>query len=62
MKYTAAVEEMEKPTMKELGCITYVDSLHRLVVEEWVDYQLALQHAGEHAEKLTARVKGIDLR
>jgi hypothetical protein len=45
-----------------LGCITYVDSLFKLVEEEWVDYRLALEHAGEHAEKLTARVKGIDLR
>jgi len=62
LKYSDAVAEMEKPTMKEHGCVTYVDSLHRLVVEEWVDYQLALQHAGEHAEKLIARVKGFDLR
>lgn len=61
MRYTEAIEEMEKPTMKELGCVTYVDSLHRLVVEEWADYQIALEHAGEHAEKLIARVKGIDL-
>jgi twitching motility protein PilT len=60
-RYTEAVAEMEKPTMKEVGCVTYVDSLHKLVVEQWVDYQLALEHAGEHAERLKSRVKGIDV-
>jgi len=62
MRYADAIEEMEKPSMKELGCVTYVDSLYKLVSEEWVDYQLALEHAGEHTEKLTSRVKGIELK
>jgi twitching motility protein PilT len=60
-RYTDAAAEMDKPTMKDLGCVTYVDSLYKLVIEQWVDYQLALQHAGEHAERLKARVKGIDV-
>ena len=62
MRYTESIAEMEKPAMKELGCVTYVDSLHQLVTEEWVDYNLALEHAGDQAEKLKARFKGIDLK
>jgi len=62
MRHTEAVAEMEKPAMKELGCVTYVDSLHQLVTEEWVDYNLALEHAGDQAEKLKARFKGIDIK
>ncbi|OHB76448.1 MAG: hypothetical protein A2W31_13460 [Planctomycetes bacterium RBG_16_64_10] len=62
MRYADAVAEMEKQTMKELGCVTYVDSLHRLIIDEFVDYQIALQHAGEHAEKLKGRVKGFEVR
>lgn len=59
LKYTEAVAEMEKPAMKDIGCVTYVDSLHKLVVEEWVDYSMALEQAGDQAEKLKARLKGI---
>jgi len=62
MRYTEAIAEMDKPAMKELGCVTYVDSLHQLVTQEWVEYQLALQHAGDQAEKLKARFKGIDIK
>ncbi len=61
-RYQDAVAEMEKPSMKELGCVTYVDSLHKLVTEEWVDYHLALEHAGDRAEKLKARLIGIELK
>ena len=57
-----AVAEMEKPAMKEIGCVTYVDSLHKLVTEEWVDYHVALENAGDRAEKLKARLKGIDMK
>jgi len=60
-RYANAIEEMEKPSMKEIGCVTYVDSLYKLVTEEWVDFQVALEHAGEHTEKLASRVKGIEL-
>lgn len=60
-RFADAIDEMEKPSMKELGCVTYVDSLYKLVNEEWVDYHVALEYAGEHAEKLASRVKGIDL-
>ena len=60
-RYTEAVAEMEKPAMKEIGCITYVDSLYKLVSEEWVEYHLALEHAGDKAEKLKARTIGIDI-
>jgi twitching motility protein PilT len=59
MKYTEAIAEMEKPAMKDMGCVTYVDSLHKLVMEEWVDYSMALEQAGDQAEKLKARLKGI---
>ncbi|MFV2069486.1 MAG: hypothetical protein ACC645_21180, partial [Pirellulales bacterium] len=62
MRYADAIAEMEKESMKQIGCVTYVDSLHKLVMEEWVDFQLALEHAGEHAERLTSRVKGIAVR
>jgi pilus retraction protein PilT len=62
MRYTEAVEEMEKPAMKEIGCVTYVDSLHKLVTEEWVDYRVALDQAGDRAEKLKSRLKGIDMK
>jgi len=62
LKYTEAVAEMEKPAMKDIGCVTYVDSLHKLVVEEWVDYSVALEQAGDQAERLKARLKGIALR
>ncbi len=61
-RYTEAIAEMEKPAMKEIGCITYVDSLHKLVTEEWVDYRVALENAGDRAEKLKARLKGIDMK
>jgi len=61
-RYQDAIAEMEKPAMKELGCVTYIDSLHKLVSEEWVDYHLALEHAGDRAEKLKARLIGIDLK
>jgi len=53
---------MEKQAMKEIGCVTYVDSLHRLVTEEWIDYHTALEHSGDQAEKLKARLKGIDMK
>lgn len=62
MRYMEAVAEMEKPAMKEAGCVTYVDSLYKLVTEEWVDYGLALEVAGDAAEKLKAKFKGIDLK
>lgn len=62
MRYTEAVSEMDKPAMKELGCVTYVDSLYKLVTEEWVDFHTALEHAGDKAEKLKARLKGIDMK
>ena len=61
-RYVDAIAEMDKPAMKEIGCVTYVDSLHRLVTEEWVDYHLALEHAGDQAEKLKSRLKGIELK
>ncbi|NLE58790.1 MAG: Flp pilus assembly complex ATPase component TadA, partial [Planctomycetes bacterium] len=61
-RYTEAVAEMEKQAMKEIGCVTYVDSLHRLVTEEWIDYHTALEHSGDQAEKLKARLKGIDMK
>lgn len=61
-RYYDAIAEMEKPVMKEIGCVTYVDSLYTLVTEEWVDHHLALEHAGEHSEKLRARLKGIELK
>lgn len=61
-RYTEAVGEMEKQAMKEIGCVTYVDSLHRLVTEEWIDYHTALEHSGDQAEKLKARLKGIDMK
>ena len=48
--------------MKELGCVTYVDSLFQLVYEEWVDYHTALDNAGDKAEKLKSRLKGIDMK
>lgn len=58
-RYTEATEEMHKPSMKEVGCVTYVDSLHKLVTEEWIDFPVAIEHAGDQAEKLKARLKGI---
>ncbi len=61
-RYQDAVAEMEKPSMKEIGCVTYVDSLHKLVTEELVEYHLALEHAGDKAEKLKARLIGIELK
>jgi twitching motility protein PilT len=61
-RYTDAVSEMDKPAMKELGCVTYVDSLYQLVTEEWVDYHLALEQAGDKAEKLKSRLKGIEVK
>jgi twitching motility protein PilT len=61
-RYQDAVAEMEKPAMKELGCVTYVDSLYQLVTEEWIDYHMALEHAGDRAEKLKARMVGIDIK
>lgn len=61
-RYQDAVAEMEKPAMKELGCVTYVDSLYNLVCEEWIDYHLALEHAGDKAEKLKGRMIGIDIK
>lgn len=61
-RYQDAIAEMEKPAMKEIGCVTYVDSLHKLVTEEYVEYHLALEHAGDKAEKLKARLIGIDLK
>jgi hypothetical protein len=42
--------------------VTYVDSLYRLVSEEWVSYNVALEQAGDKAEKLKARMKGIDMK
>lgn len=60
-RYQQAVAEMEKPVMKEAGCVTYVDSLFLLVTGDWVDYQLALEHAGDKAERLKARLLGIDI-
>ncbi|MGB9625914.1 MAG: type IV pilus twitching motility protein PilT [Phycisphaerae bacterium] len=62
MRYQEAVAEMEKPAMKELGCVTYVDSLYKLVTEEWIKYDVALENAGDKAEKLKARLKGIDMK
>lgn len=61
-RYTDAVAEMEKPAMRELGCVTYVDSLYKLVTEEWIDFRVALEHAGDRAEKLKARMVGIDIK
>lgn len=61
-RYTEAVAEMEKQSMKELGCVTYVDSLYKLVTEEWIDYHTALEHSGDQAEKLKAKLKGIDMK
>jgi twitching motility protein PilT len=61
-RYQEAVSEMEKPAMKELGCVTYVDSLYELVINEWVDYHTALDNAGDKAEKLKSRTKGIELK
>ncbi len=61
-RYQEAVAEMEKPAMKELGCVTYVDSLFDLVYNEWVDYHTALDNAGDKAEKLKSRLKGIELK
>lgn len=61
-RYQDAVAEMEKPAMKELGCVTYVDSLYKLVTEEWIDYHTALEHAGDKAEKLKGRMIGIDIK
>ena len=61
-RYQDAVAEMEKPAMKELGCVTYVDSLYALVSEEWIDYHVALEHAGDKAEKLKGRMVGIDIK
>ncbi len=62
MRYQEAVAEMDKPAMKELGCVTYVDSLYKLVIEEYVKYDVALENAGDKAEKLKARLKGIDMK
>ncbi len=59
LRYADAIAEMESPIMKNIGCVTYVDSLHKLVTDEWVDFHVALEHAGEHSEKLAARVRGI---
>lgn len=61
-RYVDAVTEMEKPAMKEIGCVTYVDSLYNLIMEEWVDYHLALEQAGDKAEKLKSRLKGIEVK
>jgi len=61
-RYTEAVAEMEKPAMKEIGCVTYVDSLYKLVTEEWVKYDVALENAGDKAEKLKSRLKGIEMK
>ena len=61
MRFPEVVTEMSKPAMREQGCVTYVDSLHKLVSEEWIDYHMALEHAGDQAEKLKARLKGIDM-
>lgn len=61
-RYTEAVAEMEKPAMKEIGCVTYVDSLFKLVTEEWVKYDIALENAGDKAEKLKSRLKGIEMK
>lgn len=61
-RYVDAVSEMEKPAMKEIGCVTYVDCLYNLVMEEWVDYHLALEHCGDKAEKLKSRLKGIEVK
>jgi twitching motility protein PilT len=61
-RYVEAVAEMEKPAMKELGCVTYVDSLYRLVHDEWVDYHTAMEHAGDKVEKLKAKFIGIDIK
>lgn len=62
MRHPEAIAEMDKPAMKELGCVTYVDSIYKLVTEEWVDYNTALEQAGDRAEKLKARLKGIDMK
>lgn len=62
MRYADAIAEMDSPVMKNIGCVTYVDSLHKLVVDDWVDFHIALEHAGEHAEKLAARVRGIETK
>ncbi len=62
MRYPEAVAEMDKPAMKEIGCVTYVDSLYKLVTEEWIKYDVALDNAGDKAEKLKARLKGIDMK
>lgn len=61
-RYQDAVAEMEKPAMKELGCVTYIDSLYKLVTEEWIDYHTALEHAGDKAEKLKGRMIGIEIK
>ena len=60
-RYTEATLEMHKPAMRELGCVTYVDSLYKLITEEWIDYHVGLEHSGDQAEKLKARLKGIDM-
>ena len=59
MKYTDAVAEMEKPAMKDLGCVTYVDSLYQLVVDEWVEYSTAMEQAGDQVERLKADRKSV---
>lgn len=61
-RYQDAIAEMEKPAMKEIGCVTYVDSLYKLVLEEQVEYIVALEHAGDKAEKIKARLSGIELK
>ncbi len=61
-RYVEAVEEMEKPAMKELGCVTYVDSLYQLIMDEWIDYHVGIEHCGDKAEKLKARLSGISLK
>jgi len=61
-RYQDAVAEMEKPAMKELGCVTYVDSIYKLVTEEWIDYHTGLEHAGDKAEKLKGRMVGIEIK
>ncbi len=62
LRYQDAIAEMDKPAMKELGCVTYVDSLYKLVIDEWVDFHVAAEHAGGQAEKLQSRLKGIELK
>lgn len=62
LRYQEACAEMDKPAMKELGCVTYVDSLYKLVNEEWIKYDVALENAGDKAEKLKAKLKGIDMK